>query len=169
MILRLYLKPGIIGLSFGNRDDREKFWSRLGAYQAGAERFGERTIRLTPANAKSGFSMAIQTDMKIESMNGDAKPVAPQPKPVENTIPAAAIRPPDPISPIATLPAEVLESPNVTVPVPVTAAIPEPTPEPPPSIAIPQVSSITQNDDPEPTGIHKNSRAYRAWKERQKK
>src|SRR5688572_27741359 len=149
MILRLYLKPGVIGLSFGSRVDRDKFWARLGAYQAGAELFGERTIRLNPANAKLGFSMSMQTDMKVESLNGDAKTMA-QPKPVEKTIPATAIRPPEPISPIATLPAEVLESPNVTVPVP--TAIQEPLPEPPPSIAIPQVSSITQNDDPEPTG-----------------
>lgn len=170
MKLRLYIKPNVIGLSFASRDDRDLFWSRLGKYQVSAEKFGERTVRLHPDKAKAGFHFSLASEVKIESLNGEVKsaPAPVQPKPVEKTIPAAAIRAPEPIPAIATVPVEVLESGAVAAPER-EIDMPMPThpmsmPEPSPSINIPQVASVT---DPEP--VDKRTKEWKAWKARQSK
>lgn len=164
MKLRLYIKPNVIGLSFANRDDRDLFWSRLGKYQVSAEKFGERTVRLHPDKAKAGFHFALASEVRIESLNGEVKtaPAPVQPKPVEKTIPAAAIRAPEPIPAIATVPVEVLESGAVAAPV--AKEIDMPMPEPPPAINMPQVASVL---DPEPAD--KRTKEWKAWNMRQKK
>ena len=175
MKLRLYIKPNVIGLSFANRDDRDLFWSRLGKYQVSAEKFGERTVRLHPDKAKAGFHFALASEVRIESLNGEAKaaPAPVQPKPVEKTIPAAAIRAPEPIPAIATVPVEVLESGSVSVPE--SREVDMPMPEPLPAIEIPEVSQIKVGDriltskfiDAEP--LDRRTKEWKAWKARQSK
>jgi hypothetical protein len=174
MKLQLRIAPNEVSLRFSSVGHRDSFWHALannpvGGFspQQAAQRVGSNHIRFFPEKMKAGYDWPFQSLPAPILVEADGepvtKPVAVVQKPPEKTIPASAIRPPEPIAPIATLPAEVLES-----PVP-QSGIEQPAqqfvPEPPPSIVIPQVASVAEmkqaeDNDPEPP-----DRRTKAWKQ----
>jgi hypothetical protein len=175
MKLSLRIAPNEVSLRFSSVGHRDSFWQALAnnpvngfSPQQAAQRVGSNRIRFFPEKMKAGYDWPFQSLPAPILVDADAepvaKPVAVVQKPQEKTIPASAIRPPDPISPVATLPIAELESPTVTAP---STAAPEFVPEPPPSIDIPQVASVDEmkaDDDPEPPD--KRTKAYKQWLER---
>ena len=201
MKARLYIKPNIVGLQFETPHSRDLFLLSLKhkKVDACAESFGEKSIRFNAAKATTTMDVSVDVGLHengvvkvyVEEKNGAAKenPVAVEvvtaPKPPEQTISAANIRPPDPISAVGTLPPEITGETAMVVQTPVEVI---PAPPAPVMLKVPEISGITVDEaasapldtaasmsttanlaaiDPEPVGVHKNSRAYREWKARQ--
>jgi len=157
----LYIKPNIIGLQFSEPKDRDLFWTLLGENRNCAEMFGKASIRLNPSRAKKLFQVPLYTD-KIQVIE-EQPPQAPA-KLASAPVPMTALKAPEPIAAIGSLPPEVVGLTATVEPTPsqvlqsALAALPAPTPVP-----IPQVASVV---DPMPAD--KRTKEYREWKARQK-
>jgi len=153
----LYIKPNIIGLQFSEPKDRDLFWTLLGENRNCAEMFGKASIRLNPSRAKKLFQVPLYTE-KIQVIE-EQPPQSPA-KPQSVPVPVTALKAPEPISAIGSLPPEVtgdvLAAP-VVEPIPVVV--------PPTPVPIPQVTSVA---DPKPEGVHHMSKEMREWRARQK-
>jgi hypothetical protein len=179
MKLSLRIAPNEVSLRFSSVGHRDSFWQALAnnpvgdfSPQQAAQRVGSNRIRFFPEKMKAGYDWPFQSLPAPILVEADAEPMAkPVPvvqKPPEKTIPASAIRPPEPISPVATLPIAELESPTIAAPV--EQPLQEFVPEPPPSIDIPQVASVAEmkdDDDPEPPD--RRTKAWKQWAARQGK
>lgn len=164
MTITFYTIPGAVGLKFINTVDRDAFYNTLKPeVQAAVDKIATRTIRFYPDRIKTNFVLSMQT-MPIQPAVA-----APKPQPAPTQSKAAVAEPPK----TTTTPFAVEGEGKRALPglVHVVSNIPpEPQPEPvkaqEPDIPTPTPQPV--KDDPEPTGIHKNSRKYREWKARQK-
>lgn len=195
MNISYYILPPNAGFKFGTPSERDQFWASLkDTIRVGAEKVGNRTIRLHPSKMKQGFEWAMMT------RNGEATAqavVPPQPPP---NVPVTVSAPPtksdtvtttnpfdklasNPTRPLPGLtppvPREMLAAPTQTtqssdVPESPVAPVEEVTTSTQPVIEelntateIPKEPAVESGfDDPEPAD--KRTKAYRDWKARQK-
>lgn len=163
MKTNITLSSTTVLFEFDTPRDRDTFWKGMEksgfAAQGASQRMGTRGINIVTAKIKTAYAWPFEALPSSANGNVEVKQAVQKvetPAPVAPAPPARAIEPPPDI-PIPQL-TEVPTAPTAT-----TEAKPEPaqavTTTTPPQKAV---------DDPEPTGIHKNSRAYRNWKARQK-
>jgi len=169
MTITFYTIPGAVGLKFINTVDRDAFYNTLKPeVQAAVDKIATRTIRFYPDRIKTNFVLSMQT---LPTQPAAAAP-KPQPTPTQPKVTVA--EPPKTTTTPFAIEGEVKRAlPGL---VHVVSNIPpeqmsEPVKAPEPDVPMPENNALPPtpaNDDPEPTGIHKNSRQYREWKARQK-
>lgn len=129
------------------------------AAQGASQRMGTRGINIVTAKIKRSYAWPFEAlaatgngnvEVKQVAKKADAPPaqmIAPVAKHVQTPEPPPAVPMPEmnEVPPTATTEAAPIAAPATTT-------------TPPKAVV----------DDPEPTGIHKNSREYRNWKSRQK-
>ena len=163
MKLNITLASTAVTFEFDTPRDRDTFWNGMEKCgflsQGAAERLGTRGINITTAKIRTGYAWPFEA--LPGSANGDVqvkqvekKVEAPQPETQPETQPVLSAT-----EPLPTIPIPQLTAVPAVIPTATTQAKPEP-------VAAP--TTTTPPADPEPTGIHKNSRQYRAWKARQK-
>lgn len=170
MKIGLYINTNKVGLQFGTTKDRDMFWAAMGNKTNGspnesAEKFGERSIRLHPEHFKARLMWAMDIDdlsPEVISPNNEIKVKPDSITPPAKVEPIMILKEPE----VATVTASPVigETPIVSpvIPLPMQTPIPEITNPNTPIVQTPKVEF-----DPEP--IDKRTRAYREWKERNKK
>ncbi len=170
MKLNISISPTAVLFEFDTPRDRDVFWKGMEksgfVAQGASSRLGTRGINIVTAKIKTAYAWPFeaipssgngnvpitQVEKKADELIGLTSPTRPLPS---QTLTQVQVAEPPPNIPIPQL-TEVPASPTAT-----TEAQP---------VAAPAATTTTPpKDDPEPTGIHKNSREYRNWKARQAK
>ena len=171
MKLSLYLLPNKVGLRFDTTTDRDAFFARFPQKDA-LEKFGMRVIRFLPDKVKDpGWQTVMETGQQAQPPAAPPPATAPKPAEADHLVNVASG---DPFAitgkhVVKALPGLVAVKSNIPEQEQVTPEMSAPPAPPQPSEPIPEIPKFEAPvDDPEPTGIHKNSRKYREWKARQK-
>jgi hypothetical protein len=165
MKITVYVVPGTVGLKFETTPERTQFLAAFPAKNA-CEAFGMRTLRIHPEKVQApGTQFVTELITSLNPAPSNGNPVKPPERQEGHMVNIAAT--PNPFA---------ITGQHVTKPLPglvnVQSNIPqgEPVPVQPlaqsPAMAAP---APIADPDPEPKGIHKNSRAYRAWLQRHPK
>lgn len=179
MNVTFYTLPGKVGLKFMTTPERDKFWNSIPVQiQSIAEKIGALTIRFYPEKLSAGgYSVSLETIALPEptTQTPSAAPVAPANEGRGQFVDVSKVANPFAITGqnvVKSLPGLVNVQSNIPPEElknlggePVQPVQPAPTPT---VVNEPKVEAPVAVADPEPTGIHKNSRKYREWKARQK-
>lgn len=165
MKLNISLSSTTVLFEFDTPRDRDTFWKGMEksgfAAQGASQRMGTRGINIVTAKIKTPYAWPFEA---LPSPANGSVPVTQVANKVE--APAPVVTAPIPVPPAVEPP------PDIPIPQLTEVPIPTATTEAPP-IAAPAATTTTPPkavvDDPEPTGIHKNSRKFREWKARQAK
>jgi len=171
MKLSLYLLPNKVGLMFGTTPERDKFWETL-PIKPVSEKIGALTIRFYPDRiAKGGYKLTLElAQMPVAQVQAQTQPQGPA-QGQGHLVNLAEVKDPFAITGqhvVKALPGLVSVKSNIPQEEPSLVGNPaQQVPAPSPQVV--EEPKVTVPDDPEPTGIHRNSRKYREWLARQKK
>lgn len=161
MKTNITLSSTAVLFEFDTPRDRDTFWKGMEksgfAAQGASERLGTRGINITTAKIRRSYAWLFQAlEQTLANGSVEVKQVAkkadapPAPTPARPVVPVAEPPPDVPMPEMNEVPpTATTEAPPVATPAATTTTPPKPV-----------------MDDPEPTGIHKNSRKYREWKSR---